>query len=358
MAGMFWGRIGRRFTFSFVAVVILVVGGTGWWSFDLIHAQLEKQMNEHLVAIAQLVADRVDGDVVVQMKPRYEVYKRMRVQLVKTRDQVNAERVSVFDHTGICLISTGSEALVGKSYARLAFDKTEVRSLWQGLATASVRFQDANGINFQTGYAPIYSDSNIVGAVGIEIGVGFVDTLRVFGQGAMLLGVFAAAFTVVVGILLGKSVTGPITRLVAAAQAIGRGELSAPVLIPSRDELGYLGQTLEDMRQGILARDEHVHIEGAEIKAVYRMDLDSNPHELSIDRRGGLVSRFFVTASGMPVRHRRGVLVLEQYAGIKRFWTGSAPDASQGDVFVNQMALRGRFLSSNKQLGLRVKKAI
>ena len=258
MADIFRGRIGRRFTICFVVVVSGVIGGTGWWSFSRIHALLERQLNDHLVAVAQLIAGRIDGDVVLGMKPNYGIYRRMQVQLTQIKGDVKAERVSVFDRAGKCLLSTGSESLVGKPYPRLAFDEAEVNRLWLGTASVSVRFQDERGVNFQTGYAPIFSNGQVVGAVGVEIGVGFVDALKDFGTGAIVLGVIVAVFTVIIGIVLGRSVTGPIDRLVSAAQEIGKGELAKPVVPPSRDELGYLGQTLDDMRQSILLRDEHL----------------------------------------------------------------------------------------------------
>lgn len=84
-------------------------------------------------------------------------------------------------------------------------------------------------------------------------------------------------------------------------------------------------------------------ISAAEIRAVYRTDLDSNPHELTAGERRGLVSRFFLTASGVPLNHRRGALVLEQQSGVKRFWTASATGQESGDVFINQLVVRGHF---------------
>lgn len=88
-------------------------------------------------------------------------------------------------------------------------------------------------------------------------------------------------------------------------------------------------------------------IGAAEIRAVYRTDLDSNPHKLAGGGQGALVSRFLLTASGVPIHHRRGVLILEQQSGVKRFWTASALGQDAGDVFINQWAVRGHFWVSD-----------
>jgi signal transduction histidine kinase len=256
---LFYGRIGRRLILSFVILVVVVIGGCGWFFYKLIYGQLDQQLDDHLVAVAQLVAEKFDGDVVLRLKPEYEIYRRLRLQLIDVCELVNAERIYVFDKDGRCLIDTGSGAVVGKPYPRLIFDQKEVGLVWRGLPSSSVRFQDAAGVDFQTGYAPIKSGSEaVVAAVGVEIGVGFVKALRMFARGAFLLAGGAAVVTLLAGLMLGKSVTEPIAKLVEAAQAIGRGELTKPVRPPSRDELGYLGQTLDEMRCGLLARDERL----------------------------------------------------------------------------------------------------
>ena len=178
MADHFRGRIGRRVVFGFVGLVVAVVGACGWIFFQFVHARLEQQMNEHLRVVTQLVADRIDGDVVVGIRPEYSLYRRLRHQLIQVRDEVGAQRIYVFGPKALCLLDTGAESVVGKPYPRLAFDRIEVESVWKGQAVCSVRFQNEEGVNFQTGYAPIFSGERVVGAVGVEIGVGFVEDLR------------------------------------------------------------------------------------------------------------------------------------------------------------------------------------
>ena len=111
---------------------------------------------------------------------------------------------------------------------------------------------------YKSGYAPVFSGGDVVAVVGVDIGAAFLETIEDFGRSMLSLGVVSMLVTVGIGLGLARTLTGPIGRLVAAARTIGRGNLEAVVSVPSRDELGYLAETMEEMRRKILARDEQL----------------------------------------------------------------------------------------------------
>ena len=253
------GRIGRRLVVSFSALVIGVVGGCGWVLYHLIQTQLENQMSAHLMRVAQLAASGINGEVVLELRPEYSLYKRLQLQLIKVRDLAGASRIYVFNRQGHSLLDTQADATIGRPYPRLAFDKSELENVWTGNPAHSVRFQDEQGVDYKMGYAPIHVGNQVVAGLGVEIGVGFLEAIRAFKKSVFVLGIISALLTGIVAIVLGKSLTGPIHRLVMAAREIGQGHLSQPVVSVSRDELGYLAQTLDDMRRQLHARDEQLH---------------------------------------------------------------------------------------------------
>jgi signal transduction histidine kinase len=55
-------------------------------------------------------------------------------------------------------------------------------------------------------------------------------------------------------------VSRPVVRLAEAAARIGRGDLDAPVAVTTRDEVGFLARTLDDMRAALRARDERLQM--------------------------------------------------------------------------------------------------
>ncbi len=255
------GRIGRRLVLIFVVFVMVVVGGMGWVLYDLTSSSLERQMSERLVAVAQLVTEGVNGDVVRHFRPGdegFREYKRLTDRLRGARDRVGARRIYVFDRQGRSLLDTEPDVSIGREYARLQIDRAELDSVWVGKPAHSLRFQGEDGVDYKSGYAPIYAGDDVVAGVGVDIGAGFLDTIRTFRHSVLLLGGVSAVLTVAIGLGLARTLTRPIHRLVRAAQEIGSGNLERPVASTSRDELGYLGETMEEMRRKILARDEQL----------------------------------------------------------------------------------------------------
>ena len=256
------GRIGRRLVLTFVAFVAAVMGGTGWVLYDLTRDSLDRQMSERLVAVAQLVSEGVDGDAVQRLRPGYEggaLYGKLTLRLRRARDRVGARRIFVFDRLGRSLLDTEPDVPIDREYVRLGIEnRVELASVWAGRAAHSVLFLDADGVYYKSGFAPVFAGDEVVAGVGVEIGAGFLDTEQAFLSKALALGMISAVLTVLVGLGLARTLTRPILRLVRAAREIGVGNLSAPVDTSARDELGYLAETMEEMRRKILARDEQL----------------------------------------------------------------------------------------------------
>lgn len=95
--------------------------------------------------------------------------------------------------------------------------------------------------------------------IGVPMAAGKLGTVRVgmdrsiinqaaAASGRQLLLLFGgvAALALLGGVLLARRITRPITVLVAAAQRVGRGDLSETVPVTSRDEIGELAQTFND----------------------------------------------------------------------------------------------------------------
>jgi signal transduction histidine kinase len=70
-----------------------------------------------------------------------------------------------------------------------------------------------------------------------------------------LAGLAALAAVLALTVWIARRISGPVSRLAAAAARLGRGDLSAPIATETRDEIGVLAQTLEETRVALQARD-------------------------------------------------------------------------------------------------------
>jgi signal transduction histidine kinase len=251
-------RIGQRLVLSFVLLVMLVVGGSGYVLYHMTLTSLQRQLRAQLLGAAGLVAQSLHGDVLRRLRvgdEAYPLHQRLTARLTDARNVVGAARISVFDPAGRALLDTEPGWPIGRGYPHLAIrDRAEMQRVLAGQPTCSVLFYQ-QGVPYMTGYAPIYLGDEVVAAVGVDIGAGFVDTIRLFGRSVLAFAALGALVTVGLALWLARTITRPVQALVRAARAIGRGNLQVAVVAPSRDELGYLGETMEEMRRQLVARD-------------------------------------------------------------------------------------------------------
>ncbi|MBI2501679.1 MAG: HAMP domain-containing protein [Candidatus Latescibacteria bacterium] len=252
------GRIGRRLVFSFVLLVMALVGSTGWGLYELTRHSLEQQMGAHLVSVARLVASLPNLDLLRRLKPGSEdfrFYRSMNSRLQRVQEQVGARRIYIFDREGRSLLDTEEKTPIGgQHHDQRIRDRLELARVWEGEAIHSVLFPDGDTY-YMTGYAPVYAGDQIVAAVGVDLGVGFMEAIRAFKRSVLIYAGVGLLLTVVVALILAGTLTRPIQRLVLAARQIGQGNLQQAVDTSARDELGYLGETMEEMRGQLLARD-------------------------------------------------------------------------------------------------------
>ena len=255
-------RIGHKLILSFVLLVMVVVGLSGWVLFELTDRSLERQMRDHLVSVAALVSTNLSGSVLRYLHPGREhsnLYRTLVGKLQRAEQEVGARHIFVFDREYRSLLDTDGLMPVGREYPKLLFHRQELERVWKGHTAHSVLFYDGD-VPYMTGYAPIFHNGEVVAAVGVEIGAGFVDSIRIFGRSVLIFAVLGALLTVGVAWGLARTLTRPIQKLVEAAREIGRGNMGQEVVVASEDEIGYLGETMEEMRRKLVARDAQLRL--------------------------------------------------------------------------------------------------
>ena len=255
-------RIGHKLILSFVLLVMVVVGLSGWVLFELTDRSLERQMRDHLVSVATLVSMNLSGNVLRYLHPGREhsnLYRTLVSKLQRAEQGVGARQIFVFDRQYRSLLDTDGLMPIGREYPKRILHRRELEKVWKGNTAHSVFFYDGD-VPYMTGYAPIFDRGEVVAIVGVEIGARFVDSIRVFGRSVLIFAGLGALLTVGVAWGLARTLTRPIQKLVEAARAIGRGNMAQEVVTASDDEIGYLGEAMEEMRRKLSARDAQLRL--------------------------------------------------------------------------------------------------
>jgi signal transduction histidine kinase len=262
--GVYRGRIGSKLVITFVLFVTIFVGVTGWFLYGATKNSLDNELGSKLVAIAQAATTQIEGIFAMQSSPLSPgdennlTYTNLLNKLKRVKEATNVRRVYIFDTENRSLVDTDMDVPIGTEYIKLKFDRSELGSLWKGIPVSTVLFRGDDGVYYKSGYAPVKVNDEVIAAVGVDTSATFMTAIKSFRRSVVIFAVVSITITVAVGFLFARTITRPIHKLVEAAGEIGRGDFESEVRIDSSDELGYLGNAMENMRRSIIERDNQL----------------------------------------------------------------------------------------------------
>jgi signal transduction histidine kinase len=243
----------------------------GWLASGAVRRILVDELGESLSRIAATCASQLNPSQLHALQPGDEriptrTFTHLRRQLEAVRAASGARRVWAVDGSGRVWVDT--EALpVGTPLPDLALDRLELSRVRDGQRSWSrFPFTGQDGKPYERGYAPLFENASpgtagqVIGAVGVEASAGFFAPLHRLSREALLFGLLALVALGVLGVLLARALTRPLTRLVASAERIGQGDLSTPVGPEPTREIGALARELEAMRAALEARDRQLKL--------------------------------------------------------------------------------------------------
>ena len=252
---------------AYVVPTLVLFGAFGWSVDRLAKRDLESELAARLEAIAGAAAEQVRGENVIGFGPHDEdgeLYGILQKKLDILKDRMGVDRIYVFDRERKSYLDSQPAVPVGEPYYQLAANATEIAAvLADGKPRSSVLFRGKDGRLYKSGYAAVRlspDDPTIVAAIGVDANARFFDHLTQLRRYLVITGGVLLLLVVAASLLVGTVITRPLKRLSRAAERIGGGDLQTPVASPSRDEVGFLAATLEQMRVHVHARDERMQM--------------------------------------------------------------------------------------------------
>jgi signal transduction histidine kinase len=260
-------RILPKLLIAYATPTLLLFALFAFFAYDLQRRDLDAALGTRLAAVAAQAAARVRGQYLLDMDPEEQplpvAYAYTRKQLVDAARAAGVERMYIFapDHRSLC--DTRPDLPIGHVYNELELDREEIARALAGAATASVLFRGRDGRLHKAGYAPVTRgerDDTVVAALRVEAPAAYFQELAGLARRLVSYGAILAAAVVAVSFVVAALLTRPLRRLAGSAEAMGRGQLEAPVPHSGSDEIAQLARTLDEMREGLRARDQRLHM--------------------------------------------------------------------------------------------------
>jgi signal transduction histidine kinase len=236
-------------------------------AYEVAHDDLEAELGTRLEAIASSAAMQIRGRYLVDLGPgdeRDRAYLNTLRKLDAVREATGVARVYVFDRDFLSRADTADQVELGTRYFQAELDRHELTRVFDdGAATSSVLFRGADGALYKAGYAPVQAsekEPEIVLALAVDAPAAFFERLADLRRSLLVYGVVLTLIVLGISVVVATLITRPVRHLVDAAERIGRGDLEAKVTRSSRDEIGFLAETMEAMRRDLRARDVRLQL--------------------------------------------------------------------------------------------------
>jgi signal transduction histidine kinase len=236
----------------------------GWMAHGEAQRNLEDSLGRRLTGIAQAAATQIRPEAVLFLGPGDDGSRtaaRLRHKLLQLKQQTRVARIYILDRELRSRSDTRSGVRIGDRHYQAEADRPELRQVFdRAEAASSVLFVGADGRTYKTGYAPVLKDRTVVAAVGVEGSAEFYTALARLRRVLLVTGAGVALLVMLVSVVVARRITRPLRVLAREATRIGTGDLERPIEATSRDEVGLLARTMNEMREGLFERDTQMQM--------------------------------------------------------------------------------------------------
>jgi len=216
---------------------------------------LEKQLGAQLQRTIQIFSSEIDYSLVSllnQFPELQSAYDSLHYDFEYALRKYAANTLYLFHDDGTLLIHAGDPTNAQKS---IAVHRHEIEKAAAGEITSTPLFSDHTDQLFKSVFMPVHLPDGSTVMIGLDASADFLAETKHLRTQMITVGVIVLALSIGIAILLSRTLTLPLTRLATYAASIGKGQRSSRSFASRRDEIGVLGQTLQEMEQRIRKRE-------------------------------------------------------------------------------------------------------
>lgn len=255
-------KIRNVITLSFLFPVVLLVLLSGLFFHYIAKKTMEEEMGRRLITIANMVSLQAKDWGFTTLSPGDETsrtYTSIKSKLKRLRDSSQVKKIYIFDSNNLSLTDSNDNFPIGSTYYNHALHTNELNLTKQGKSVSSILFKGGDGNYYKSGFAPIFNNKNeIIGFIGVEGSAEFFLSLERLKKNLLFFILVGTITTVLIGIIISGKIVSPIKNLVRAANDIGEGNMESEIKIGSKNEIGFLAHTINEMRENIIERDNQL----------------------------------------------------------------------------------------------------
>jgi len=242
-------------------LVMGVLGISGWIYYILAKGVLDEELGRRLLSVARTISlDKhlLSSVVLVPGDEETSFYRELSMRLAVMANAADVESAYIFDRSGKVLVHSDPKVSIGSKPISLRVGEPILKAVWEGKGVSSPLYKGPGGRYFKSAYFPLKGPGGVSLGIGVEAGVGFLESVRAISRRMTLIFLLAALCAMGTSILIARALTSPLVRLAEQARRISAGDLSARAEVSSSDEIGFLSDRFNEMASSLQEKDRRL----------------------------------------------------------------------------------------------------
>ncbi|MBN2601661.1 MAG: HAMP domain-containing histidine kinase [Candidatus Marinimicrobia bacterium] len=240
------------FTGLLILLTVLAISIPAYW---LTRNTLEDQLADHLENNITNLAATIDSELLrfyIRFPESQILRDSLEAVLTNMLRNYSASSIYILDSENTILLSAGNKLNATHSTLihQLEIEKARTNGIW-----FAPLYQDESGKSFKSVYKSFETDNFPGTIIGLDADARFLKYTGMLHQRILFIGASVLIISIIAVMILSQTLTQPLRNLAEFAKNIGRGRAELPIPEDRRDEIGFLGKTMEEMRREIARRE-------------------------------------------------------------------------------------------------------
>ncbi|WP_177505229.1 sensor histidine kinase [Anaerosinus sp.] len=278
--------IKNRITYSFLLLVITSLTLLGFYLLHYFYTQNLENKTQHLITNAKIIELTLEQDLYNQDKRSY-----IETEIRRISNTVNL-RITILDAQGYVLADSWESPPTLDNH----LNRSEIQGALSKEYATSTRYSDTLGQNMLYVAIPVYKNNEFMGIVRTATTLTPIEnnyeTIKQVILSALLC---TSLLSILLGIWLTHKNTKPILYMTTQAKKIANGDLSTRIELHSKDELGLLANTINQLTSSLEEKLHQINTEAKKLSLILEnMDnavilLDASGNVIDANKQAKLI---------------------------------------------------------------------
>lgn len=276
---MFKKKLQTKISLFFILFALVIINSIGWLIYYQSQKYFDEELGTNLESIVKAASQLVDTDLFTYIEPKFErgqFYKSLSEPLKKLQSSFGVKRVYIVDKNYNLLLDSNPSGKIGQKIPHLQSNLAELQLSKKGMAVYSTLYRAYDGNLYKSAFTAIKNQkNNIIAIACVDASPAYLNVINKIQKFVLLLNLISLIVAVLISLLLARMIVNPVKSLAAAAQRVSAGNYNTPILIKSKDELGFLGNIFNLMQNNIRENEQKLKELSAAVAHEIRNPLNS-----------------------------------------------------------------------------------